>query len=140
MSHQVTCPRCGGTGYIPVFRHINDGICFLCGGTGKVALSKLRQLSSQSDDAKLRCTLALKTTAEWLDTGDRMHWSDAAWKRNYGSYQSDALDYIASHVAANCLLDDRFERAVNRVLARIPRGLHDEFLGYLYEALRYEVI
>ena len=26
------CPRCGGTGYLPHFRHVQNGICFLCGG------------------------------------------------------------------------------------------------------------
>lgn len=28
------CGRCNGTGYVP-FRHIENGICFKCGGTGK---------------------------------------------------------------------------------------------------------
>lgn len=26
------CPRCGGSGYIPEFQHVQDGICFLCWG------------------------------------------------------------------------------------------------------------
>ena len=28
------CPRCGGPGYIYKFRHIQEGICFLCWGSG----------------------------------------------------------------------------------------------------------
>ncbi len=28
------CSRCNGTGFVP-FRHIKNGICFKCGGTGK---------------------------------------------------------------------------------------------------------
>lgn len=26
------CPRCGGTGYLPQFKHVENGICFLCRG------------------------------------------------------------------------------------------------------------
>lgn len=29
-----TCNRCGGSGYIPEFNHIEDGICFACLGSG----------------------------------------------------------------------------------------------------------
>lgn len=29
------CKKCHGSGYIPEYRHIQDGICFLCWGTGK---------------------------------------------------------------------------------------------------------
>jgi hypothetical protein len=32
----LTCPKCGGTGKIESFMHIEDGDCFRCGGTGKV--------------------------------------------------------------------------------------------------------
>lgn len=28
------CPRCGGTGDLPQFRHVQEGICFLCWGSG----------------------------------------------------------------------------------------------------------
>jgi 5-methylcytosine-specific restriction endonuclease McrA/ribosomal protein S27AE len=28
------CSRCGGTGYMPEYRHVQNGICFKCGGTG----------------------------------------------------------------------------------------------------------
>lgn len=27
-----TCPRCDGKGWLPEFRHIKNGDCFLCGG------------------------------------------------------------------------------------------------------------
>lgn len=29
------CPKCGGTGYINYYSHVDGGVCFLCGGTGK---------------------------------------------------------------------------------------------------------
>ena len=28
------CSKCGGTGYIECYRHVDGGICFQCGGTG----------------------------------------------------------------------------------------------------------
>lgn len=31
-----TCPRCGGDGTLPMFIHIDNGICFMCDGIGKV--------------------------------------------------------------------------------------------------------
>ena len=29
------CPKCGGKGYLPGYEHVEGGICFLCGGTGR---------------------------------------------------------------------------------------------------------
>jgi hypothetical protein len=30
------CPRCGGIGHIPGFSHVMGGMCFKCGGSGKI--------------------------------------------------------------------------------------------------------
>lgn len=29
------CPKCGGKGYLPGYEHIEGGVCFLCGGSGR---------------------------------------------------------------------------------------------------------
>lgn len=29
-----SCKRCNGSGYIPEYKHVQDGICFSCWGTG----------------------------------------------------------------------------------------------------------
>lgn len=29
-----TCVRCNGTGYLPQFKHVENGICFKCRGSG----------------------------------------------------------------------------------------------------------
>lgn len=34
----VSCPRCGGTGYLPKYRHIEHGICFKCRGAKTIIL------------------------------------------------------------------------------------------------------
>jgi len=31
------CYKCGGSGYIPAFSGIANGVCFTCAGTGKVS-------------------------------------------------------------------------------------------------------
>lgn len=33
---RCTCPRCGGTGYLPQYRHIENEICFKCRGARTV--------------------------------------------------------------------------------------------------------
>jgi hypothetical protein len=32
----VPCDRCGGSGYLPQYNHVENGICFKCGGEGVV--------------------------------------------------------------------------------------------------------
>ena len=32
----MVCDRCGGTGYLPQFRHVAGGVCFKCNGLGVV--------------------------------------------------------------------------------------------------------
>ena len=34
---RCTCPRCGGTGYLPQYRHIENGICFKCNAVSIIA-------------------------------------------------------------------------------------------------------
>ena len=36
----MKCTRCNGSGYIPSFSHIQEGICFACNGTGIIPDSK----------------------------------------------------------------------------------------------------
>lgn len=34
--NQITCPKCQGKGYISNYKHVEDGICFLCYGSGVI--------------------------------------------------------------------------------------------------------
>lgn len=29
------CPKCGGKGYLPGYEHVEGGVCFMCGGSGR---------------------------------------------------------------------------------------------------------
>lgn len=31
------CKRCNGTGHLQAYRHVDNGTCFSCGGTGRVS-------------------------------------------------------------------------------------------------------
>lgn len=46
------CPKCGGTGYIDYYNHVDGGVCFLCGGSGRHAHNFL--VRTKEYDAKLR--------------------------------------------------------------------------------------
>ena len=32
------CDKCGGTGYLPQYKHVENGICFKCGGEGVIVV------------------------------------------------------------------------------------------------------
>ena len=39
------CPRCSGTGHLSMFKHIDNGECFCCQGTGEGRTEVLESLS-----------------------------------------------------------------------------------------------
>ncbi len=36
------CPKCGGTGNLPAFKHIDGGVCFMCRGNRIVPAATAR--------------------------------------------------------------------------------------------------
>lgn len=52
-NHKIPCSNCKGVGYIPHFKHVEDGICFTCHGAGWVEVGQdayneyLKQLEMQ---------------------------------------------------------------------------------------------
>lgn len=50
----ITCTKCGGKGIIDVYKHIDDGICYRCKGTGvvtanqnKAKATKIKRMTEQ---------------------------------------------------------------------------------------------
>lgn len=37
----IDCPRCTGQGNLSHFAHVSNGVCFLCGGRGRLELKRL---------------------------------------------------------------------------------------------------
>lgn len=60
------CPKCGGTGYIQAFAHIQNGVCFWCEGTGRFDVH-----ASRVEDPV--ASLARRYAAE----GQRLSYADA---------------------------------------------------------------
>ena len=48
------CPRCGGSGEIPSFRHVENGVCFRCRGSGvdPNAMEALNEAEARRDVRK----------------------------------------------------------------------------------------
>lgn len=44
------CPRCGGGGFLPEFRHVAGGVCFLCNGNGNVGHSDFEKFEPFNDE------------------------------------------------------------------------------------------
>ena len=65
------CPKCGGTGYLNYYVHVEGGVCFLCGGTGRYGTKMLvRTVEYQNKLDERRLEKARKTAgarnAEYL--------------------------------------------------------------------------
>lgn len=50
MSKLITCEKCGGSGHLPGFMHVEAGLCFRCDGTGKALPMVKRDLNQQCCD------------------------------------------------------------------------------------------
>lgn len=50
--YYLKCPRCNGTGYLPQFKHVEDGICFKCFGnvlSGTIFSDRLKVIKASKD-------------------------------------------------------------------------------------------
>ncbi len=66
---QNTCPRCNGRGFLEVYRHVENGVCFLCRGEGVYS-------GPISDHSSLKSQITSEaSTKRWflgyLSTNDR---------------------------------------------------------------------
>lgn len=60
----LTCPKCDGSGSIPGYAHVAQGVCFCCGGSGVVRSTPARMRSAeQRQRAALLETLPAATRA-----------------------------------------------------------------------------
>ena len=60
----VACDLCGGRGHIPVYNHVQGGVCFQCWGSGVMTLRQpIQQLNTHQDifaEMKSRQDLAIE--------------------------------------------------------------------------------
>jgi len=56
MPRTMPCPRCAGKGQIPGYGHVLGGVCFKCGGSGKVPFRAVSTKPKWAVSAVLRET------------------------------------------------------------------------------------
>lgn len=83
----VTCPRCGGSGFIPRFGWYAKGLCFRCQGAGKVKMRAAPDGSVDHDHQTMwpgcedRCALCGLPVADWPPVVIAKWWDlDARWQ------------------------------------------------------------
>ena len=47
MCEKIKCPKCSGTGHIPQYNHVEDGICFDCSGSGWIDKKEYEHMIEQ---------------------------------------------------------------------------------------------
>lgn len=70
--HEKDCPRCNGAGYFPKFRHIENGKCFRCKGSGFASYADWLAIESIRKIELIEGTESYQ--AEILMKGGRTHW------------------------------------------------------------------
>lgn len=87
-----TCPKCDGEKVLTVFTHIDDGICYMCNGTGEVTkLPKNHIAEDESCTAITRIRLDAEHDQYYIATF--YTWDDDGRKYgNTGHYSIDLID------------------------------------------------
>lgn len=89
---KVNCYRCNGKGEIPYFGHIDQGVCFLCGGKGY--FTKECRLYTDEERAKLDAQAERKRERELEKKRAEAEGKRKAWLDKYGI--SDGNIYIVA--------------------------------------------
>lgn len=75
----IICPRCSGHGTIEKYKHVEAGICFECGGSGKVTedealriekdiAKELKRTKTKAENSKQKLIDSLKK--QWFNNND----------------------------------------------------------------------
>ena len=85
-----SCPACGGTGYIPEYKHIDGGRCFTCDGS-KVKIYKSKEYTSEHE-AKLEQNRIKREEKKQLETKENVEkYLSGETKINFGKYQGKSF-------------------------------------------------
>lgn len=80
------CPKCCGRKYINGFGHIASGVCFMCGGSGLIAASRVAvKPAAQSDDTEINAR-----RREWLSRATRSDVAAMTFEQLYKALQFTA--------------------------------------------------
>jgi len=79
---KTACSRCGGSGRLACFGHIEKGICFKCGGQGW--FFKTVRAYTENERAKLDATAKKKEEARLAKAQNDSEANKIAWMKKYG--------------------------------------------------------
>ncbi len=96
------CPKCGGSGNIPMFARIEHGMCFMCTGSGKVKNLPKSKIVDESCFGIYRMLLSVADNAARDESDSSCNryyiatfyiWNDDATQyANTGHYHIDLID------------------------------------------------
>lgn len=111
---KVRCPRCYGLGRIEQYRNIQDGVCFLCWGSGQASKRASADWLTTNENRSIDPAKKAQTDAALMDFG-----------RTYGMATYDLLFALSEQSA------DRYQRALaslrNGRGADVAEALRAEF-------------
>ena len=145
------CPKCGGTGYIPGYEHVEGGVCFMCGGSGRGSRSVIvRTYEYNQKLVNARMEKARKTAGErnakylqsrgfsvegfsWIVMGktfeikDQLKAAGARWDDTFGwHFDHEVEEFPVVRIS----IEDKLTR-----LSMNPETLAEEYddtIGYYY--------
>ena len=80
----ISCPKCGGTGNIKHFRHVEGGVCFECYGTGVVE-ERAFDSSIDSSQAVDEIYSLIKRTPKGVAFAQFYVWHKSPRKESFGT-------------------------------------------------------
>jgi len=90
---KISCPRCSGTGKLPKFRHVENGVCFLCGGAKEIECKDINLPESAVVCYQDNRNVTSSNGVTWREEWKIERFSIVV---NGGSANKGGWDYVAS--------------------------------------------
>ena len=91
-----SCGRCGGSGIIPIYGHVDHGICFKCGGSG-VGSSEEIKIYTDEYGAKLKAQRAAREQAKL----QKLIAESADWNKKWMESEGFSIEGITFLILGN---------------------------------------
>lgn len=143
------CPKCGGKGYLPGYEHIEGGVCFMCGGSGRGSHSvTVRTYEYNQKLVNARLEKARKTAGErnakylksrgfsvegfaWIVMGktfeikEQLKAAGARWDNTFGWH----FDHEVTEFPTVCI---SIEDKLTRLSFEYPEESYDDKIGHYW--------
>ena len=143
------CPKCSGTGYIPGYEHVEGGVCFLCGGSGRgsrqvivrteeynkklveARLAKARKTAGERNAKYLKSRGFSAEGLAWVVMGntfeikDQLKAAGARWDNTFGWH----FDHeVAEFPTVRISIEDK----LTRLSFESPEESYDDKIGHYW--------